>query len=335
MAKNQSGCLYLILGLIALGIIMWALQNIVGLAGLGLAGWAGYQLYKKYNNDRPYKVEAVFLVIGLIVGIGWFAFSLNPTNPAADQATIGNTSQQNNTVVQTTYVPTDTNASSESTTEPSISSQSAFKLIPAQVVSVIDGDTIEVKIDGKTEKVRLIGVDTPETKHPSKPVQSYGLEASKYTTSQLNGKKVFLEKDVEERDKYGRLLAYVWLLQPVTDDEKEVREKQFNAKLLLDGYGQLMTVPPNVKYVDYFTAFQTEARDANKGLWGIEVSAPVEQSSASAEAEKFVASASSNKYHYPDCRWAKKIKPSNLIEFDSPDEARKSGYVPCKVCSPP
>ncbi len=124
---------------------------------------------------------------------------------------------------------------------------------------MIDGDTIEVRINNRTEKVRFIGVDTPETVHPTKGEEPYGREASDYTKSQLNDQSVGLEFDVEKRDRYGRLLAYVWL-----------GDQMFNEILLTEGYAQLATYPPNVKYVDRFTDIQKEARDQNRGLWGID-----------------------------------------------------------------
>src|SRR5688572_18099377 len=80
----------------------------------------------------------------------------------------------------------------------------------SKVLRVIDGDTIEIEQDGKPVKVRLIGVDTPETVHPSKPVEEYGREASKFTTNLLKGESVFLEFDKDKADRYGRLLAYVY-----------------------------------------------------------------------------------------------------------------------------
>ncbi|AVX40773.1 micrococcal nuclease (plasmid) [Carboxydocella thermautotrophica] len=205
---------------------------------------------------------------------------------------------------------------------------------PVKVLSVIDGDTIQVNLNGVEEKVRLIGVNTPETHHPSKPVEPYGPEAEKFTRSQLTGKQVYLEKDVQERDKYGRLLAYVWLEKPVNKSEKEIRAKLFNAKLLIDGYAQVMTIPPNVKYSDLFVKLQREARENNRGLWGIEINNSSSAAQKIAE-DYFVGSIKSNKYHYPDCRWAKKILPGNLIKFDSPKDARKKGYEPCGVCNPP
>lgn len=144
----------------------------------------------------------------------------------------------------------------------------------ATVVRVVDGDTIHVEINGKKKKVRLILVDTPESVHPRKPVEFYGKEASAFTTHELDGKTVYLEKDVSDTDRYGRLLRYVWLDIPEGKDlEKDLREKCFNAKLLLQGYANLSTFPPDVKYVDYFRFFEKSAREAGLGLWNAEAAA--------------------------------------------------------------
>ncbi|MGI9951991.1 thermonuclease family protein [Moorellaceae bacterium AZ2] len=119
-----------------------------------------------------------------------------------------------------------------------------------QVTKVVDGDTVEVRFgDGRQEKLRLIGVDTPESTIQQEP---YGKEASSFTRSKLLGRTVYLEKDVSERDKYGRLLRYVWLEKPGSLTKSEIRNKMFNAILLLNGYAQVATYPPDVKYVDYF-----------------------------------------------------------------------------------
>ncbi|MDD4802237.1 MAG: thermonuclease family protein [Syntrophomonas sp.] len=127
----------------------------------------------------------------------------------------------------------------------------------AIVSRVIDGDTIVVVINNTTEKVRLIGVDTPETVHPTIGGEFYGQQASDYTKSKLSNQSVGLELDVEERDRYGRMLAYVWL-----------GDQMFNEVLLREGYAQLATFPPNVKYVERFTAVQKEARQQQRGFWG-------------------------------------------------------------------
>ena len=126
-----------------------------------------------------------------------------------------------------------------------------------EVLRVVDGDTIQIDYNGTKEKVRMIGIDTPESVHPDENKNSEnGKIASDYTKELLTGKFVALEFDVQERDKYGRFLAYVYL-----DGE------MINKKLLHDGYAQIATYPPNVKYVDDFTEIQKEAKEAKRGLW--------------------------------------------------------------------
>jgi len=125
------------------------------------------------------------------------------------------------------------------------------------VVRVVDGDTIVVNYNGTNEKVRLIGVDTPESVHVDKSKNTEeGVKVSDYTKSQLTGKKVALELDVQERDKYGRILAYVYL-----------DGVMYNKTLLEIGYAKVATYPPNVKYVDEFTKIQEKARENKVGLW--------------------------------------------------------------------
>lgn len=135
------------------------------------------------------------------------------------------------------------------------------------VQRVVDGDTIVVDFStGERERVRLIGVDTPETVHPKKPVEYYGKEASDFTKRELAGKKVWLQMDVQVRDRYRRALGYVWMEAP-EEGESAVRRGMFNARLLLEGYGQVMTIQPNSRYAEMFVGFQREAREQNKGLW--------------------------------------------------------------------
>lgn len=124
------------------------------------------------------------------------------------------------------------------------------------VTRVIDGDTIEVTRNGIEDTVRFIGIDTPETVHPTLGVQPFGEEASAFTKKWLEGQTVGLELDIEERDRYGRLLAYVWKGQEL-----------FNNSLLYYGLAQLSTFPPNVKYVDLFTETQEDARIRGVGMW--------------------------------------------------------------------
>jgi len=130
----------------------------------------------------------------------------------------------------------------------------------AKVVKVVDGDTLDVEFNGKTERIRLLLVDTPETVHPSKPVEPFGPEASKFAKETLSNQRVKVEFDVSERDKYGRLLAYVW-----------INGKMFNELLLEKGLARVSYVyPPNVKYVDQFRAIQSKAQKVELGIWSIE-----------------------------------------------------------------
>jgi micrococcal nuclease len=129
------------------------------------------------------------------------------------------------------------------------------------VERVVDGDTIEVNPPlSWTEDVRLLGVDTSETVDPGEPVEPYGPEASAFTKRQLEGERVTLIFDQEKRDQYGRTLAYVRISgQSVT----------FNETLLKQGYAQLYVVPPNDRFEARFSQAQDQARQAQRGIWGL------------------------------------------------------------------
>jgi micrococcal nuclease len=136
------------------------------------------------------------------------------------------------------------------------------QLTEATVSSVTDGDTINVILAGKKYPIRLIGIDTPETKDPRKPVMCFGAEATAKTQELVDraGGRVLLEKDVSEVDKYNRLLRYVWL------DHPDGR-RMLNLELVEGGYAQSSSYPPDVKYQDMFVQAMREAREANIGLW--------------------------------------------------------------------
>lgn len=141
------------------------------------------------------------------------------------------------------------------------------KFTKATVTRVVDGDTIIVNIDSKDYRVRLIGVNAPE--YTSKK-EAYGKEATLYTTRHLQGKTVYLEKDVSQTDQYDRLLRYVWLQIPSRFSEDEIKDKMFNAHLVMNGYAYAVTYPPDVKYTNYFKKFANFARKENLGLWATE-----------------------------------------------------------------
>jgi micrococcal nuclease len=127
------------------------------------------------------------------------------------------------------------------------------------ITATVDGDTVKASIDGKTETIRLIGVDTPETKDPRKKVQCFGEQAAAYTKTSLLQKRVTLESDESQdnRDKYGRLLRYI-----ILDDGTN-----FNSSLIKQGYAYEYTYRIPYSYQSLFKANQAEAAAAQRGLW--------------------------------------------------------------------
>lgn len=127
----------------------------------------------------------------------------------------------------------------------------------AYVTRVVDGDTVEVRLDGETEDVRYIGVDTPETVKPGAPVDCFGPQASRFNHGLVEGRRVRLVFGVERRDPYGRLLAYVYL-----------GERFVNAELVQRGLARTLTIPPNDRFAERLKRLEVAAARAGKGLWG-------------------------------------------------------------------
>jgi micrococcal nuclease len=127
----------------------------------------------------------------------------------------------------------------------------------AYVVRAVDGDTIQVRLGGRLEYVRYIGVDTPETVKPDTPVQCFGERASHFDRRLVSHRRVRLVFGVEPRDVYGRLLAYVWL-----------GHRFVNAELVRRGLARTLTIPPNNRFAEPFERLQTAAARAGRGLWG-------------------------------------------------------------------
>lgn len=199
---------------------------------------------------------------------------------------------------------------------------------------VVDGDTIV--LDGN-ETVRLIGVDTPETKDPRRPVQYFGAEAAAFTKKLVEGKKVRVEYDQERKDKYGRTLAYIYL-----EDGTFV-----NAEIIKQGIGFAYITYP-FKYLEQFYAMEREARIKEIGFWSHDDSGtptfpsgqisqlaaiqPIAQamksSGQNADVTVYVTK-SGAKYHTASCRYAKAASPMSL------KDAVARGLTPCAICKPP
>ena len=139
---------------------------------------------------------------------------------------------------------------------------------PVDVLSVIDGNTLEVDLNGVSEKVRLIGIDTPEAVPRTLEVEPFGLEASTYTKTLLTGQQVWIELDVKERDLDERLLAYVYI-----EDNNgwweydQKRFSQVNHLISTNGWADVLITPPNVRYESIYRQSVKVAREDKAGMW--------------------------------------------------------------------
>ena len=129
------------------------------------------------------------------------------------------------------------------------------------MVDVVDGDTIKVAIGGQVYSLRYIGIDTPETVHPTQPVGWMGPEASAANARLVSGKIVILETDVSDTDRYGRLLRYIWV-------RSSGSWLMVNLELVRRGFANASSYPPDVKYQELFRQAERRARQAGRGLWG-------------------------------------------------------------------
>jgi len=266
--------------------LFWLLVPIISLllfpfiVGVGLT----YLAWTKIQSKSIKLVVTFTLVtITLLVGTDWVLGLLLPTT--ADKSVIeesyinkGGLPENNSTTPSTnepsnpqnispthtrsaTQMPTPIPATitTQITPVPTSTKVPTDDKQPYRVVKVVDGDTIAVDINGVTESIRLIGIDTPETVDPRKPVQCFGIEASNKAKSTLNSKSVILETDNSQgnRDKYGRLLRYVYLEDGTN----------FNKLMIAEGYAFEYTYQTPYKYQTEFKQAELEAREAKRGLW--------------------------------------------------------------------
>jgi micrococcal nuclease len=215
-------------------------------------GWRRFRSLPTAAQVVTWVVLAV-LVIGLIGG---------SEDPDIDTAAVERptTTTEPATTTEAETTTTSTTTSTTATTAAPTTTSTAPAQPPGDVVSVtriIDGDTLQVS---GGQKVRLIGIDTPETKHPSRPVECFGAQASEHATALMGpGTDIRLVYDVEPTDRYGRTLAYVYR----ASDGLFV-----NLEMVRDGFAVTATYPPNVAHVEEFLAAEREARSNNRGLWG-------------------------------------------------------------------
>ena len=190
------------------------------------------------------------------------------------------------------------------------------------VTRVIDGDTIEI---AGGERVRYLGIDTPETVDPRGPVECFGREASMENKELVEGKYVRLEKDISETDKYGRLLRYVY-----------VDDKLIDLELVKDGFAHILTIPPDIKYQDKFLAAEREAREAKRGLWGVCLDFESSDSSSACNVKGNISFTSGEKiYHLPSCDYYNETfinESKGERWFCGEKEALAAGWRKAKNC---
>jgi len=185
------------------------------------------------------------------------------------------------------------------------------------VTEVVDGDTVHVGRGWRKTTVQFLGVDTPETVHPDKPVEFLGHEASEFTKKILKGKKVHLEfEPLNQMDKYGRLLAYVYLSDG----------SLFNAELIKSGYARVIA-PSYSRYYDEFHNYEREAVADRRGIWTTKVK---NIQFPSEKVGKIIGNLKSKIYHLPGQANYEKIKEESRAYFDSEEEAIRAGYRKAK-----
>lgn len=196
------------------------------------------------------------------------------------------------------------------------------------VERIVDGDTIVVEHSSRElYTIRLIGVDTPETKHPNKPVEELGAEATAFITELLDGEQVYLEPDQGDQidaDRYGRYLAHVW----------RVRDGYYiNLAIISWGYSYAYTKYPfREERMELFRAYADDARENNLGLWALKA-ADTSTSTTSAGSDILVYHVGEGKrYHRATCHH---VSGKSGVTEHTLAEAKRLGYTPCKVCDPP
>lgn len=207
----------------------------------------------------------------------------------------------------------------------------AFSKENATILSVTDGDTLKIEYKGVQEKVRLIGIDTPEStinkkakrdslrsQEDVKTIISQGQKAKEFAQSLVHkGDKTHLEFDITPRDKYGRLLAYVYLPSG----------KMLNEEIVKAGYANLMTIPPNVKYQKRLLSAYQDAIKNKRGLWSKSNKPTQTQTN---QVQTVIFNTKTMIYHKPDCKLAKKCT-RNCIKINKPDAIKRGGHA-CYAC---
>lgn len=177
---------------------------------------------------------------------------------------------------------------------------------------VDDGDTIVLD---NGEKVRYLGINAPEIAHEDRPSEPFGKEAMVFNMRLVKGKEVHLETEKESHDRYGRLLAYIFLKNGTFVNEEMIKA----------GYAYVLFLNPNLKYGSRLLAVQRQAMREKRNIWRVLLKET---------ASYYLGNTSSHKFHRPDCKYGKNIFPLHLVIFKDKWDAYYAGYSPCRWCRP-
>lgn len=200
----------------------------------------------------------------------------------------------------------------------------------AKVLYAADGDTIWVDIDGTREKIRFVGVNTPELAKDGNPAEFMAEEAKNFTSNALKDKEIYLEKDVTDRDKYDRMLRYIWLEKPTANPTKEdIEEKTLNGILVKEGYAYSNYYKPDTKYQKYLDTLEKSAQDKTLGIWS-DPTNPLISEEKVEEAYVIKGNKNSKVYHLPEWDSYDTVKEKNAVYFETEKEAQDAGFRPAK-----
>ena len=286
-------------------------------------------------------VVALVLMALVLSGTACAGTATAPTTPSSTPSATGSTEPATAADSATDPATSPTDPAEGAAAEPELSADAPI-VVAATVAKNVDGDTAHFNLaNGTYEKVRFIGIDTPESTIEQQP---WGKEASNYTAGVLTvGRTVYLETDAELRDRYGRMLAYIWLERPSSSSEAEVRAKMLNAHIALAGLANPLTIQPNSKYANVFAACTETARAKKVGMWNPSAMSIFEQDGGKVAADgvtaasqtaprstKVWATKSGQRYHLSGCRYLTSTKYSLTL-----GEAVDRGLTACKSCKPP
>lgn len=297
-SKHQLG--------IAAGLFIVLLFVLPSTIVFALGAIASYKLIDK--RSWKYTAVGVLSVLTFFAGILWIAGDAQPTTVSTPvqqtQEQSHETTQQEDvasTTTEQTVAETEnvletssqsTATTQESTPKPETPQVQSTTSAAYNVVDVVDGDTVKLNFNGTVETVRLIGIDTPETVHPTKPVECFGIEASNKAKAVLTGKTVTFETDASQgtRDKYGRLLGYI-ILSDGTN---------FNKMMIEQGYAYEYTYSTPYKYQSAFKTAEQNARASGVGLWaeGVCAGQSATPDTTTSSGKWYVSSHYSSKYYY-------------------------------------